>query len=99
MYLSPQIYGQRVDAGHTHAVQTARNFVSVFIKLPPGVQHGHDHFQGRAFFFGVNARRDAPAVVPHRDGFVFFYNHVNGIAVARHRFVDGVVHYLPNQVV
>ncbi len=46
----------------------------------------------------VNAYRDAPTVVPHRDHVVLFNGHFDVGAVAGQRFVDGVVHNFINQM-
>ena len=44
-----QVDGECVDAGDAHAVEAAGDFVGVFVKFSPGVQHGHDDFEGRFF--------------------------------------------------
>ena len=41
--------------------------------------------------FGVNIDRNTASIILYPDGIVFFQYDQNGIAIARHRFVDTVV--------
>ena len=63
------------------------------------MKHGHHHFSGGLFFRGVHVHGNAAAVVDHGDAVVVVHGDVDLVAVARHRFVDGVVHDFPDQMV
>jgi hypothetical protein len=63
------------------------------------VKNGQHHFDGGYFLLFVNVDGDAAAVVDYRDRVVEVNRHVNAIAVARQRLVDGVIYYLIDQVV
>ena len=97
--LQLQPLGERIDAAHAHAVQTAGDFVALGIELAAGVQLGHDHLRRRDAFFLVHVHRNAAAVVDHRDGIVDVNGDVDLGAVARQRFVHGVVDHFVDQVV
>ncbi len=94
-----QHFGERVDDGDADAVQAARDFVGAVVELTARVQHGHDDFGGGTAFFGVDVDRDTAAVVFDGDGFVGVDRDDDAIAVARERFVDGVVDDLEHHVV
>ncbi len=96
-----QPFGQRVDAGHAHAVQAARDLVRVLVELAAGVQLGHDDFRRAAveFVVLVDGRRDAAAVVGHGDGVVGVDRDDDVVAIAGQGFVDGVVDDFEHHVV
>ena len=93
-----QPIGKCIDHRDADAVQTAGNFVSVAVKLTSGMQHRQHHFRGGTLFGRVHVHWNAPPVVHHRHRIVFVYRDVHFVGVAGHRFVDRVVHHLPNQV-
>ena len=98
-----QHFGERVDAGHAHAVQAARHLVAVLVELAAGVQFGQRDFGGTALglvlVVHLDAGGDAAAVVGDADGVVGVYRHDDVVAVAGQRFVDGVVDHLKHQMV
>jgi len=98
-----QHFGQRVHAGHTHAVQPAGHLVAVLVELAAGVQFGQCDFGGRTLGFvlvvELDAGGDATAVVDDTDGVVGVDGDQNVIAMAGQRFVDGVVHHFEHQMV
>lgn len=91
--------GKRVDAGDAHAVQTAGHLVGGVVELAARMELGHDHLNGRDLFLGVDVHGDAAPVVTNRDAVVHVKHNFNARAVARHRFVDGVVHHFVHEVV
>ncbi len=90
---------KRVDDGNADAVQSAGNLVAVAIEFSAGVQHGEHNFRRGALFRGVHVHRNAAAIVHHGHGIVGVHRDVHFVREARHRFVDGVVHHFPHQVV
>ena len=97
--LDVQPLGQRVDARHADAVQTARKLISAAAELAARMQLGqHDLDCGFSLFFD-DADRDTSAVVGDGHRAVFEDLHFDGVAKARHRLVDGVVHDLKDEVV
>ena len=99
MDLDHQPLRQCVHYGCAHAVQTAGHLVAAAAELAAGVQHGIHHFQRRLPGLGLNVHGDTAAVIHHGDGVAFVDGHGNFRAVARQRFVDGVIHDLVNQMV
>ena len=91
--------GQRIDHRHANAVEPARHLVGVLVELAAGVQLGHDHFGGGHAFAFVDAGRDAAAVVAHRDRAVGIQDHLDPVAKAGERLVDGVIDDLEHHVV
>ena len=89
---------ERVDNRDAHAVQSARNFVSVAIKFSARVKHGHDYFRGGFLFGGVHVHGDATAVVDYGDAVIVVDRHVDFIAEAGHGFVHGIVHNFPDEM-
>jgi len=90
---------QGVDAGDADAVQPPRDLVRGVVELAPGVERREHDLQGGLVLGRVLVHRDAAPVVDHRDGAVDMDDHVDLLAVARHRLVDRVVHHLVDQVV
>ncbi len=91
--------GKGVDDGNADAVQSAGNLVAFAVEFSAGVQHREHNFRRGTFFRGVHVHRNAAAVVHHGDGVVRVHRDVHFVREARHRFVDGVVHHFPHQVV
>ena len=90
---------QGVDAGDTHAVQTAGDLVTVLVELTAGMQHGEHDFQSAAMLLLVHTRRDTTAVILDTDGVVFQNFHIHVRAIAGHGLVDTVIDNLIHQVV
>jgi hypothetical protein len=95
--------GQRIHAGHAHAVQAAGDLVAVLVELAAGVQHAHDDLGGAALglvlVVHLDADRDAAAVVGDRDRVVGVDGDDDVVAVTGQGLVDGVVHDLEDHVV
>jgi hypothetical protein len=91
--------GERVDNGDADTVQAAGNFVGIAIELSTGVKDGHHDFGGGLLFRGVHVHGNSAAVVNHGDAVIVVDRHVDFIAEAGHRFVDGVIDYFPDEVV
>ena len=90
--------GQRVNAGHTHAVQTAAYLVSAAAELTARVQLGKTQFHRRYAFLFVNAAGNTASVVFDGKRTVFVYGNIYVIAVTCQRFVDRVIYNLDGQV-
>ena len=97
-YLYDHAFGQGVDDGDAHAVQTARDLVGRVIELTAGVQDRHDDLERRDLFDRMLVDGDAAPVVDDRDGVVGVDRHLNLGAETGHGLVDGVVNDLPHQV-
>ena len=92
-------FAERVDAGHAHAVQTARNLVAAASELSARVELCEHHFHcGFAFFFDY-AGRNTASVVRDANRAVFEYLDDDVRAISRKRFVNGVVHDFRHQMV
>ena len=94
-----QPVGKRIHHAHTHAVQTAGDFIAVVVELAARVQDGHDHFGGGAAFFGVDTGGNAAPVVFDGDGFVGVDRHGDAVAMTGQRFIDCVVEHFEHHVV
>ena len=79
--------GERIDAADAHAVQTAAHLVAAFVELTAGMEHRHDHLEGRLVHLLVLVHGNAAAVVLHGDGVVLVDGDLDVGAKARHRFV------------
>ena len=89
---------QGVDDGNADAVQAARDLVAVAAELAARVQDGQDDLDGRLAAL-VHVDRDAAAVVDDRDAVVLVDRHVDVVAVAGERLIDGVVDDLVDEMV
>ena len=98
-HLHLQPVGERVDRRDAHAVQAAGHLVGAAAEFAAGMQLGHHRFQRRPAGLLVDAHGDAAAPVLHGDAAVFVDGDLDAVAVAGHRFVDGVVHDLVDHVV
>ena len=90
--------GKCVYDGCAYAVQTTGYLVSSAAELAAGVQHRHDDFHGGFMHLGMLVHRHASAVVQHLYAVIFVDGDLNIIAIARQRFVHGVVHDLVDTV-
>ena len=97
--LHHQPFAQGVHHGSAHAVEAAGYLVAPAAELAAGVQHGVHHFQSGLAGLGLNVHGDAAAVIHHGDGVALVDGDGDLRAVARQRFVDGVVHDLIHQMV
>ncbi len=91
--------GEGVDHRGADAVQAAGHLVGLAAELGPGVEHGHDRFQGGDLGGRVDIHRDAAPVVLDGDGLVRLQGDDDAVAAAGHGLVDGVVGDLIDQVV
>ena len=99
-----QPFRQRVDHGHAHAVQAARDLVGVatligVVELPARVQLGHDDLGRRNAFLGVDVDRDAAAVVEDGNAVIGVDFDHHRRRVARQRLVDAVIDDLVHHMV
>ena len=95
-----QLFAKRIHAGHTHAVQSARNFVARRIKFPAGMQLGHHHFR-RRYFLAINlhvVHGNAAPVVDHGNGVVDMNRNFNLRREPGQRLVNGVVDNLVHEM-
>ena len=79
-------------------MQTAGNFIGIFIELAAGVQNGHNYFQRGLFGFFVFIHRDTATVVLHSNHFAFGNGDIDRIAIAGHCLVDAVIDDFVNEV-
>ncbi len=80
-------------------MQTAGDLVAAAAEFTAGVQHGVYHLQSRSAGLGLDVHGDATAVVGDGDGIAGIDGDGDVLAVARQRFVNGVVHNLVYQMV
>ena len=99
MYFYPHIGRQCIDAGNTHAVQTSRYLIGVFIKLAPCVQHRHDHLQGRLIQLFVHTRGNTAPIVSDRDRIIRMDHKIYVCTITRQVLIDRVIDDLPYQMV
>ena len=92
-------FRKRVDATDANAMQTAGDFVSIRIKLAAGVEFGQHNLSGRNAFFGMHINRNATAVIDDGDGVIDVDGDTDFGAIARQRFVDGIVDDFVDEVV
>ena len=99
VHLHRQPFRQRVDNARADAVQTAGNLVASAAELAARVQHGVDDLKRGAARLRLNVDRNAAAVIHNGDGVALVDRHLNFRAVARKRFVNGVIHNFIDKVV
>ena len=95
---------QRIHALHTHAVQAARNFIRAAVKLSACVNLRQNHFhRGAAIDCGIlmfhRVHGHAAAVIANSATTVHAQQHGDVACVARHGFINGVIHALVHQMV
>jgi hypothetical protein len=92
---------QRIGHRHAHAVQAAREAVGAaraLVELAAGMQPREHELDDGRLLFGVQAERNAAAVVFHADGAVGVQRDLDFLAVARERLVGGVVEHFLDDV-
>ena len=87
-----QVTGKSIDHGGANTVQAAGHFVAAAAELAAGVQHGEAYFNSRSMHLGMDTYRETAAIVLHGNGTILMERHVNALAIAGKRLVDGVVH-------
>jgi hypothetical protein len=91
-------FGKGVYTRYSHTVKAPGNFVGILIEFAPGMKNRHYYLQGRPFFLFVHVGGYATAVILNRNGIIFIYRNLYRIAIAGQGLVNGVIHYLPNQM-
>ena len=79
-------------------MQATGDLVTFAAELATGVQHGQADLHSRAMQLGMNAHRETAAIVPNLAGAVLVQDDLDMGAVARQRFVNGIIHDLINAV-
>jgi len=99
IHVDLKVAGQRVDHRRAHAVQAAGDLVAAASEFAAGVQHRQAHLDSGSPHLGVNAHREAAAVVLDGNGAVFVERDDDVIAEAGQRLVHRVVDDFVHQVV
>ena len=89
---------ERIDAGHTHAVQTAGNCVGFFIELAAGMEHGEHDFDRRLLFRLVHVHRNAAPVVNNRNRVVHVNDDFHVVTETSQSFVDRVIDHFIDEM-
>ena len=92
LHLQP--LGEGVDHAGAHAVETAGDLITSAAELAAGVQYGIYHLQRRAAGLLLDIHGDTTSVIGDGDGVALVDGDGDIRAVARQRFIDGVVHDL-----
>ena len=79
-------------------MQAARDLVGILVELTAGMELGHDDLGRRDAFILVDVDGNTAAIVAHGDRAVGVQRHVDAVAEAGERFVDGVVDHLVDHV-
>ena len=98
-HLDRQGLGEGVDHRSPDAMQASGGLVVLPLELAARVEAGQHHLEGRLALGLVHVHGDAAAVVGDLDDVAGLDDHRDGVAVAAHGLVDGVVHHLVDQVV
>ena len=80
-------------------MKPAGDGVCALLELAAGMEGGQHGGEGRLLGFGVIVDRDSPPVVDDPDAAIGQEGDLGAGGEAGHGLVDGVVDYLPNQVV
>jgi hypothetical protein len=95
--------GERVDDGNADAVEATGHLVGIVVRrvleLTAGVELGHDDFRRGNAFLGMDAGRDAAAIILDRHGAVGIERDQDAVAMAGERLVDRIVRDLEHHVV
>ena len=92
IYRNHQVTGQRVYNRRAHAVQAAGHLVALAAKLAARVQHGQAYLHRGTPHLGMDAHREAAAVILHLYRAIVLDGDDDIRAVAGQRLVHGVVH-------
>ncbi len=95
----PEVAGKCIHHGDTYPVQPPGYLIGVLVELTPGTDLGHDDLQGGNAFLFVQVHGYPAAIVLYGYRIILVDGNGNGITVAAHGFVDGVVDDLVHQVV
>ena len=72
-----QVFGKRIDDGHTHAMQTTGDLISAAAELTAGMQYRHDDFRGGSPFLLVHIDRNATTIVRDQHAAPLLQDHEN----------------------
>ena len=92
-------FGEEVDHGDAHAVQSAGGLVGPLLELAAELQHGHHALERGEAEVGMLFDGDAAAVVLDRDRAVVVDDDGDFGGEAGHRLVDRVVDHFVDEVV
>ena len=80
-------------------MQTAGNLIAAAAEFAAGMQNGIHNRHGRQTRLVLHADRHAAAVILHADDVAGQDAHIDAVAIACKRFVDGVIYDFVNKVV
>ena len=87
-----------IHAGNTYTMQTARNFISIFIEFTARMKTSQNKFQSTYFFGWMNINRNTSSVILNANNIVLFKSNNDIITIACHSFIDTVVYSLINKM-
>ena len=97
--LDRQPFGKGVHHTGAHAVETAGDLVAPTAELAAGMQNGIHNRHGRQTRLVLHADRHTAAVILHADDVAGQDAHIDAVAIACKRFVDGVIYDFVNKMV
>ncbi len=96
-------FAERIDDRNADAVETAGDLVGIVVRgvleLTAGVKLGHDDLGRRNAFLGMDAGRDAAAIILDGHRAVGVQNDLDEVAMAGERLVDRIVGDFEHHVV
>ncbi len=96
-HLAP--FGEEIDHGYAHAVQTAGRLIGAFAEFAAELEHRHHALQRGDAQIGVDFDRNAAAVIFDRARAVVVDRDRDLLGVAGHGLVDRIVDHFVYQVV
>ena len=96
--LCPEVLRKAVYHRAPHTMKPAGYFVGATAELAPGVQGGHDGFQGSLSGRGMYVHRDTPPIVGNRDQPIGIQRDRNRGTKPGHRLIHGVVQNFIDQM-
>ena len=94
-----QPFRQCVDHGDAHAMKTTGHGIGALLKLPACMEDGQGDLGRRLVLGGMEPRGNAPAIVRDRDTPIDFQRDLDRLPIARHVFIDTVIHDLIHEMV
>lgn len=79
-------------------MEPTRDLVGAVVELTPRMEYGQHNFEGGPVLGGMHVCGNPASVVGDGDRVVGMHGNLDLGAEARHHLVDGVVYYLPYQV-
>jgi hypothetical protein len=96
--LDLETLGKSIYHGNTDTMETAGDLIGRIAELAAGMERCENNFGCGPAFGGMDSNGNTATIIRYRDTAVLVNRNYDDLAEATHGFIDGIVHYLVDEV-